>query len=86
MYKYIMTNLIIDWYKEEMIKPKYLGKSDEDMVELTGKYIKKMRKQYPYNNWEEIVKEVAEKILDEDEWSITHYDIEDILMESSGLM
>ena len=86
MYKYIMTNLIIDWYKEEMIKPKYLGKSDEDMVKLVGKHIKTEKKKYPYNDWEEIVKEVAEKILDEDEWSMSHYEIEELLIESSGLM
>ena len=86
MYNYIMTNIIIDWYKDEMVKPEYRGKTDEHMLKLTGMCIRKLMEKYPYNDWEKVVKEVAEKILDEDEWKMTHYEIEDLLMEESGLM
>ena len=56
------------------------------MLKLTGMCIRKLMEKYPYNDWEKVVKEVAEKILDEDEWKMTHYEIEDLLMEESGLM
>jgi hypothetical protein len=76
-------NEVLDYYEAEMIKPKYLPGDDNTMLTMLGKHIKELKKNQAKMPWEALVREVAEGLLEIDEWSTDHYDIEEILMEKS---
>ena len=76
-------NEVLDYYKVEMIKPEYLHSDDDTMLTMLGKHIKELKKNQATMPWEALVREVAEGLLEIDEWSIDHYDIEETLMEKS---
>lgn len=76
-------NDVLDYYKTEMVKTKYLQSDDDTMLTMLGNRIKELKKNQPMMPWDALVREVAEGLLDVDEWSMDHYDIEETLMEKS---
>lgn len=76
-------NEVLDFYEAEMIKPDYEGCDDTDMLVMLGKHIADMKPSQPTMPWDALVSEVAEGLLDLDEWSLDHYDIEETLMQNT---
>lgn len=74
-------NAILDWYKEEMTKEKYKGASDREMLDEVARAISARKTEHRGLFWVRVVKEVAECLLEMDEWEMEHYDIEEYLMD-----
>lgn len=74
---------ILEWYDNEMLKPDYVGASDEDMLALVARQIEEGCAAEPIYGWDNVICEVAEGILDLDEWTMGHYDIEEWLLDNT---
>jgi hypothetical protein len=53
------------------------------MLVMLGKHIADMKPSQPTMPWDALVSEVAEGLLELDEWSLDHYDIEETLMQNT---
>ena len=72
---------ILEWYESESIKADYNTASDEDMLTTLSAHIEKMCNADPSHWWDNVICEVAECILELDQWQMGHYDIEEWLLE-----
>jgi hypothetical protein len=77
----VQRNAILDWYKEEMLKEKYEGASDRAMLNEIALAIAVRKEEYPGAFWDRVTEEVAEGLLDMDEWEMGHYEIEEYLLD-----
>jgi hypothetical protein len=72
---------ILDWFRAEHLKPEYETASDEEMLKAVADHIQQMCYAEPAWWWDNVISEVAECLLELDEWDMCHYDIEDWLFE-----
>lgn len=77
----VQRNAILDWYKEEMLKEKYEGASDSEMLDEIALSIAARKEEYKGAFWDKVAEEVAECLLDMDEWEMGHYEIEEYLLD-----
>lgn len=80
----IQRNAILDWYREEMLKEKYKGASDREMLDEVANAIAARKEKYTGAFWDKVAEEVAECLLDMDEWEMGHYEIEEYLLDKLG--
>lgn len=71
---------ILEWYETESLKADYNMASDEDMLTTVASHVQKMCDADPSHWWDNVITEVAECILELDEWQMCHYDIEEWLL------
>lgn len=73
---------ILEWYDNESMKADYNTASDEDMLTTIASHVQKMCYADPSHWWDNVICEIAECVLDLDEWQMGHYDIEEWLLDN----
>jgi len=73
---------ILEWYENESMKADYNTASDEDMLTTIASHVQKMCYADPSHWWDNVICEIAECVLDLDEWQMCHYDIEEWLLDN----
>ena len=77
-------NAILEWYDAERIKEEYAPETDEDMLALIATHIDECIAKEHNGWWLNVVYEVAEGLLDLEEWELGHHDIEEYLVENTN--
>ena len=73
---------ILEWYENESMKADYNTASDEEMLTTIASHVQKMCYADPSHWWDNVICEIAECVLDLDEWQMCHYDIEEWLLDN----
>lgn len=82
--KWIITkrDAILEWFEAERLKADYDTASDEEMLTAIASHVQKMCYADPSHWWDNVLCEIAECVLDLDEWQMCHYDIEEWLLDN----
>lgn len=73
---------ILDWFEVERLKADYDTASDEEMLTAIASHIQTMCNSEPSHWWDNVICEIAECVLELDEWTMCHYDIEEWLLDN----
>jgi len=73
---------VLDWYSSEMQKEQYKDAEDTAMLDAVAAKIAEEKKVYAPMEWlNSAVEEIAEGLLELDEWTMSHYEIEEYLLD-----
>lgn len=72
---------VLDWYESEMPKTQYVGADDTVMLDAVAAKIAEAKDSAPIEWLNSAVEEIAEGLLPLDAWSMSHYEIEEYLLD-----
>jgi len=72
---------VLDWYSSEMQKAQYKDADDTAMLDAVAAKIAEEKVYAPMEWLNSAVEEIAEGLLELDEWTMSHYEIEEYLLD-----